>query len=233
MHQILSNGKYARLNGFGATPVDFAETPSQLMEQYALIPAVLQRVSRHYSYISPDYLEVWKKDNVNGTQPEETLPAAQIEAIQKNKNAHSAFGAMTQVFFATYDMQINEAVHRQDPDFDLTVLFNQLRANFTLLEGPETLGLGWKAIHRESIFHHFADPQYGAGYYGYQYSLVNCLDVLYSAFVENPFDGKVGAKWRKVLAAGGTRDPEEMLEEFLGRKPSDEAYYKNLNITTT
>jgi Zn-dependent oligopeptidase len=74
--------------------------------------------------------------------------------------------------------------------------------------------------------------EYGAGYYAYQYSLVSCLDALYSSFLKDPFSDVVGGKWRRmVLEPGGTQDSEALLEAFLGRKVSEEAYYWNLNIT--
>lgn len=238
MHQILSETKYARINGPIATPIDFVETPSQLMEQWAYIPEVLKRVSRHYSYISPAYADIWRKTqggDMNAQQPEETLPESQIESINNDKNAYSALSALKQVYYATYDMRINEAdyVQNQINDLDMTTLFNQLKTNMTLTEGAEAIGKGWTSTHMQSTFTHISTSGYGVGYYGYQYALVNCLDVLYTAFLQDPFSSEAGGRWRRiVLEPGAIKDPEAMLEEFLGRKPSDEAYFKDLNMTT-
>jgi len=45
-------------------------------------------------------------------------------------------------------------------------------------------------------------------------------------------NGEMGRKYRKtVLERGGSRDEMENLIEFLGRKPSTEAFYKDLGVT--
>ena len=69
---------------------------------------------------------------------------------------------------------------------------------------------------------------YDAGYYGYLSSQVYSTDIFYSKFKTNPMDGKVGREYRhKVLEKGGSMDELEVLEQYLGRKPSTEYVYSH------
>jgi len=52
-----------------------------------------------------------------------------------------------------------------------------------------------------------------------------------SAFKNNPMNGKAGRRYRHmVLAKGGSQDEMLTLEQFLGRKPNSEAFYRELGI---
>lgn len=69
---------------------------------------------------------------------------------------------------------------------------------------------------------------YAAGYYGYMWSEVLALDML-SPFGENLMDDKMGRRYRRiVLENGGQVRPIELVENFLGRKPSPEAFFKEI-----
>jgi metallopeptidase MepB len=71
----------------------------------------------------------------------------------------------------------------------------------------------------------------GNRYYGYLSSQVYSTDMFYSVFKKNPMDQKEGRRYRHtVLERGGSREEMSLLEEFLGRKPSTEAFYRELGI---
>lgn len=45
-------------------------------------------------------------------------------------------------------------------------------------------------------------------------------------------DGKEGRRYRHtVLEKGGSKEEMSLLEDFLGREPSTEAFYKELGIS--
>lgn len=72
---------------------------------------------------------------------------------------------------------------------------------------------------------------YDAGYYGYLSSQVYSTDMFYSVFKQNPMDGTQGRRYRHtVLEKGGSQEEMLTLEQFLGRKPSTEAFYKELGL---
>ena len=69
---------------------------------------------------------------------------------------------------------------------------------------------------------------YAAGYYGYMWSEVLALDML-SAFGDNVMNPQVGARYRQlILENGGQRDPNVLVENFLGRKPSPDAFFREI-----
>jgi len=56
-------------------------------------------------------------------------------------------------------------------------------------------------------------------------------DMFASVFEKDPMDGKEGRRYRKqVLEKGGARDELESLKEFLGREPSNKAFYRELGL---
>ncbi len=76
-------------------------------------------------------------------------------------------------------------------------------------------------------FSHIA-AHYAAGYYGYMWSEVIALDML-SAFKADMLDPKVGARYRDaILSQGGQVDEMGMVRRFLGRDPSNEAFFAEI-----
>ncbi|HQR69976.1 MAG TPA: M3 family metallopeptidase, partial [Burkholderiaceae bacterium] len=72
---------------------------------------------------------------------------------------------------------------------------------------------------------------YAAGYYGYMWSQVLALDML-AAFDGKLMNAAVGQRYRQtILAAGGQRQPQVLVEAFLGRKPNSDAFYAEINGT--
>ncbi len=69
---------------------------------------------------------------------------------------------------------------------------------------------------------------YAAGYYGYMWSEVMALDML-SAFKGKLLDPAVGRRYRElILSRGGEVPPQKMVEAFLGRKPSPDAFFAEI-----
>ena len=55
--------------------------------------------------------------------------------------------------------------------------------------------------------------------------------MFYTVFKSNPMDPTQGRRYRHtVLEKGGSQDELVTLEQFLGRKPSSEAFYKDLGL---
>jgi thimet oligopeptidase len=69
---------------------------------------------------------------------------------------------------------------------------------------------------------------YAAGYYGYMWSQVLALDML-SAFGGKLLNPAVGRRYRQtILANGGQRPPDALVEALLGRKPTSDAFYAEI-----
>ena len=66
---------------------------------------------------------------------------------------------------------------------------------------------------------------YGAGYYGYLWSLVLAMD-LRTAFKDDKLSPGIGMNYRmKVLGQGGQRPAPELVTDFLGRESNAKAFY--------
>jgi len=60
------------------------------------------------------------------------------------------------------------------------------------------------------------------------WSEVMALDML-SAFKDDLLDAKVGARYLdSILSQGGQREPRDMVKAFLGRDPSNEAFFAEI-----
>ena len=93
----------------------------------------------------------------------------------------------------------------------------------------------WERMEGETVLGHTPGTQgpgsfehiirgYAAGYYGYMWSEVLALDML-SAYGKNIMNPAAGRRFRDiVLAPGGERPAAKMVEQFLGRKPSNAAF---------
>jgi metallopeptidase MepB len=72
---------------------------------------------------------------------------------------------------------------------------------------------------------------YDAGYYGYLSSQVYSADMFHTVFAQDPMNAKEGRRYRHmVLEKGGSQDEMKTLEDFLGRKPNTDAFYRELGL---
>jgi thimet oligopeptidase len=69
---------------------------------------------------------------------------------------------------------------------------------------------------------------YASGYYGYMWSQVLALDML-AAFDGKLMNPAVGRRYRDtILSQGGQTPPGQLVESFLGRKPTSDAFYAEI-----
>ena len=99
---------------------------------------------------------------------------------------------------------------------DLTARLTELMRRYSVFPYIE-------GTHMQCHFGHL--DGYGSGYYTYMWSLVIAKD-MFSAFDRtNLFDPEIAGAYRdKVLAPGGRRDAADLVEDFLGRPYTFDAY---------
>lgn len=67
--------------------------------------------------------------------------------------------------------------------------------------------------------------------YGYIWSKVLAMDMFDTVFKKDPLDGEAGRRYRRmVLEKGGSQNEMETVVQFLGRRPTSEAFYKSLGL---
>ncbi|MEX1310762.1 MAG: M3 family metallopeptidase [Candidatus Sulfomarinibacteraceae bacterium] len=180
---------------------DFVEAPSQMFENWMWEPEVLKRVSSHAT---------------TGAALPDDLVAKMIQS------RHAADGVFwtRQAFFGVVDLEL----HGAGPEVDTTELWHRLAAELTALPpAPDTIP--------HAGFAGFMGG-YDAGYYGYLWSKVYAQD-MYTAFAQHGIGNpETGARFRReVLGPGGTRDPDALIESFLGRPMSPEAFTRELGLS--
>jgi thimet oligopeptidase len=132
---------------------------------------------------------------------------------------------------AARDFQKGNRTARQHlyASFDLALHGKQLQDPLALwarMEGETPLGYVPGTMFPAGFAH--VATGYGAGYYGYLWSLVVAMD-LRTAFEGKRLDPAVGKRYRAtVLSQGGQRPPELLVKEFLGRETTPKAFFDYL-----
>lgn len=230
IHDLVAKTVYSRFHGT-STVRDFVEAPSQMLENWCWTPSQIKSLSKHWSYLSPEYAEAYKESSKDGKQPEEHMPGDLIDSIVNTRHVNDALFNLRQLHFGIFDMTVHQASsHEAVTKLDASETYNRLRKEISKIDGPEVLGEGYSWGHGQATFGHLIGG-YDAGYYGYLSSQVYSADMFYSVFKKNPMDGKEGRRYRHtVLEKGGSQDEMETLKQFLGREPSTEAFYKELGV---
>jgi thimet oligopeptidase len=144
------------------------------------------------------------------------LPDDLFKAMKASRAFGLGLETQRQVFLATLDQEL----HTRAPPVDSTRVVEEVESavdSFAYVKGT----------HFQSSFGHLIT--YDAGYYGYQWALAISRDVLTRFRKEGLMSSTTAAAWRHdVLAKGGGADEKGMLRAFLGREPSNDAYFAYL-----
>jgi thimet oligopeptidase len=142
------------------------------------------------------------------------LSAEQLQQLDRARKFGRAMRYARQWQYASYDMRLHTGAPR--PALDTWVA----------LEKSMPLGYVDGTLFPAGFGHLMGG--YAAGYYGYLWSEVMALDML-SAFKGQLMDPAVGRRYRElILSRGGEVAPQAMVEAFLGRKPSTEAFFAEI-----
>jgi len=231
IHDLVSRTTYSRFHGTN-TVRDFVEAPSQMLENWCWTSSQLKALSKHYSYLSSEYKAAFEAERTSATQPPETIPEELIQSIIKTKHVNDALFNLRQLHFGIFDMTVHSpSSHKEIEDMKISEVYNKLRKDISKLDGPESLGEGYDWGHGQATFGHLIGG-YDAGYYGYLSSQVYSADMFYTVFKADPMNGKEGRRYRHtVLERGGSQEEMQTLEDFLGRKPSTESFYKEMGLS--
>jgi thimet oligopeptidase len=177
---------------------DFVEVPSQMFERWLEKPEILNRFARHYRTGEP-------------------MPEELINNIVKLNYFLKAYNTTRQIFYARYD----QSVHGPDVPESTTKLWDDMMLEITGYPSqPNT--------HFEAAFDHLVSG-YSAGYYSYLWSDVMSADFFGRFEKEGLLNHELGAELRvKVLSKGDSKDPAELVQDFLGRESNSDAFMKEL-----
>ncbi len=199
MAAMLATAPYETLSsGFRQ---DFIEAPSQMLENWAWDPAILERVS----------------SNVTTGQP---LPDDLIQKMIAARYVHYALFTTNQINYATVDMKY----HTMPPPFDPTAVWQETVAQTT----PNQFVPG---THPESTFGHLMggyDAGY-YGYLWSKVYAQDMFSRFKAQGLTNPAAGMAYRK--DILAPARLEEPDQEVSAFLGRPMNPDAFYRELGIT--
>ena len=192
LHGLFKQSQY--LGTYVAT--DFVELPSQIMENWAAHPDVLQTYAKHYQ---------------SGAMiPDELI--AKLEAASKFNQG-----------FVTVEYT---AASILDMDYHTLTDASGLNANAFEEASMKQIGLIDEIIprYKSNYFQHIFAGGYSAGYYSYMWSEVLDKDA-FNAFLETSlFDQATATSFREnILEKGGSMDEMEMYVNFRGAEPTIDA----------
>ncbi len=196
LHGILADTTYPNLSGTNVK-WDFVELPSQFLENFCYEPDFLKTFAIHY-------------------KTRETLPDDKIQKISDSKNFMEGYQTLRQIGLGKLDM----AYHSTADKIGDVKTFEVKETEGTSLypANPDTA--------TSPSFSHIFQGGYSAGYYSYKWAEVLDADA-FQYFKENGiFNPETAARYRRLLAAGGTKDPMELYKEFRGREPKVESLLK-------
>ena len=148
----------------------------------------------------------------------EEIPGDLVRQLVAARDLNVALTTLRQISFGWLDMGMHGP--RDDRDLDNILLEAQ---NITLLPPHE-------GTFFPSSFGHLMGG-YDAGYYGYLWSEVFGDDMFSKFAAEGVTSPEVGKAYRQaVLEPNGSKDASELLRDFLGREPSNEAFLAKLGI---
>ena len=148
----------------------------------------------------------------------EPLPQDLVKKMVAARDVNIAASNLRQAYFGILDLLL----HDDAEDRDLDALDRQA---YEVNELPFPDGTFFLAS-----FGHIMGG-YDAGYYGYLWSKV-FGDDMYSRFqAEGVLNPEVGMAYRKaILEQGGSKPADDLLREFLGREPNNEAFLANMGL---
>lgn len=200
MHQTLTRVPFVTFSG-SSVARDFVEAPSQMLENWVWQPEVLASLTGHY------------------LRPDEKLPTELLEKMLTAKDFQQGYFYIRQLYLGLMDM----AFHTATGPVDTTAVSEKLYREIIGLE-PVPGG------HFQGTFGHLMGG-YDAGYYGYIWSEVFAADMFTRFAAEGVLNSKTGQDYRRaILEQGSAKDPDELLNEFLGRPANSDAFFKKLGI---
>ncbi len=205
LHGMLTTVAIPSVAGTNGVLWDGVELPSQLMENWVWQPQSLPLISSHYLTGEP-------------------LPDELLTRMLAARNFQSALQTVRQLEFALFDILLHMNSGPFDSELIRSVL-NQARSKVAAIQPPSYNRF-------ENAFSHIFLGDYAAGYYSYMWALVLAADA-FSAFEESSvFDADTGARLRDIIFSnGGSRDMNELFNEFRGREPSIDSLLRHSGLT--
>jgi thimet oligopeptidase len=156
--------------------------------------------------------------------PSKKIPAEIIKKMNDAKLANAGVLYRRQFAFASLDLALHNQ-HAEDMPYDSVGVSNPILEKVFLPIDPSTTFV--------SYFGHLNG--YDAGYYGYAWADAIAADMatVFEKAKDGYLDKQAGMKLRhEIYEPGDSRDANNSIEKFLGRKQSVQPFLKKIGIGT-
>ncbi|PWA69772.1 zincin-like metalloprotease [Artemisia annua] len=207
VHHICNRTSFAKFSGLRLDP-DFVEIPAQVLENWCYEEASLRLISGFHQDITKPI-----SDDV-------------CKSLKRWRRFFSALKLKQEILYCLFD----QIIHSTE-NVDIIALFKHLHPKVfsasVLVRSIYQVMLGLPMLEGTNPASSFPSSAIGseAACYSHIWSQVFAADVYASKFRDNIFNQYVGMQFRnKVMAPGGSKEPIELLSDFLGREPSIQAF---------
>lgn len=202
LHGMLTKCHYPMVSGT-ATPNDFVELPSQIMEHWAVDPEIMKTYAFHY-------------------KTGEVIPDELIAKMQNAGHFNTGFETVELVGAALLDMEYH--MLSDYSDFDDQKFEDAISAKLGMIPQIEYR-------YRGTFFNHVFNNDYSAGYYSYLWAEVLDCDAFECFREHGIMNQETGMSFRKnILEKGGSDDLMEMYRAFRGADPTPAAMLKERGL---
>lgn len=180
---------------------DFVELPSQMLEEWLWDAEILKMMGSHFK---------------TGLPMSDDL----IATIIGLKNFSSGGWVLRQSLYSFMSLDCFSAGSTKN----VIHIMNDLREKLL----PHVME--YSENHSPFSFGHLTD--YGARYYSYLWSKIFALDLFSYIKQFGLLNPEIGQRYvETILAKGGSKDPGQLLKDFLGREPNEEAFFEDLGLS--
>lgn len=190
------------LASFAGTSVkrDFVEMPSQMLENWLKDKTILSRIGKHYKTGEP-------------------IPATLQETLKKLEQFDAGDFVVRQLTFAFQSLAFFDQGASKDTQSLVKKIHDDVRSYIAWDDND----------HTQYSFGHLTG--YGAKYYGYLWSKVFAADLFDTIKKEGLLNPAMGDRYKSsILSRGGSKDPNLLIEDFLGRQPTPEPFFRDMGF---
>ncbi len=203
---------------------EFGHALHDVLGRTDLISTAGTSTKRDFVELPSQLLEEWLWDSEilqmcsSHYKTNEKIPQELIDKMVAAKNAFSGSFNMRQIMLSNYSLAIFSS-----KDVGIQKLWRSLNASYR-----SEVALSMDDYFYLSFGHL---DGYGARYYGYLWSKVFALDVFDVIKKGGLLNPQVGKRYvKEIIGQGGSQDPNVLLENFLKRPPSADAFYENIGV---
>ena len=204
MHYMLGRTRYRRQSS-PCIAWDFAELPSQLLENWAWQPEVLATFAFHH-------------------KTGEAYPEELLKKLAASRSFMPATNHLRSLSVAKLDLEMHLHYAEKFANKSLDEVCAEMLAPWT---APFTVSQ--PSVMRNLL--HCFQGGYAAGYYSYKWSETLSTDAFLRFKKDGLFNAETGAAYRKeILEPGDSKPAAEIYRNFMGREPDPDALLKSQGL---